>query len=185
MGDIRRKVLFTDCEDFMLIITDAPKEAIEKWCSRYYDALRDGTYGRGKEVQLFDTLKASYSVKELLDSVLDDTREDIEIIGYDESYDYNDYSPLKRTKNGFRTVKLTAGMTQEFEIISTNAPDSVIKAQLAYTSACSETGEKIENPYAIIEAMGYVVNVLGSHEDFDSCELRNAIIDAEFDFYDF
>lgn len=40
------------------------------------------------------------------------------------------YSEL--AKEGFRTVKFTAGMTQEFEIISTNAPDSVIKANMQY-----------------------------------------------------
>ena len=34
--------------------------------------------------------------------------------------------------NGYRTIKITAGMTQEFEIIWTNAPDHVIKAQLMY-----------------------------------------------------
>lgn len=88
-------------------------------------------------------------------------------------------------KEGFRTVKLYGGMTGEFELISTDAPDSVIKAQLTYTSACQEDGEQIENPYAVIEAMGYVANVLGSHEDFDAEDMETAIIDAEFDYYEF
>lgn len=88
-------------------------------------------------------------------------------------------------KEGFRTVKLYGGMTGEFELISTDAPNSVIKAQLTYTSACQENGEKIENPYSVIEAMGYVVNVLGCQDDFDEEDIKNAIIDAEFDYYEF
>ena len=177
----RRKILFTDDMDYMLIITDAPKEAIENWCRRYYDAIRNGNYGEGKEVQLFDTLKASYSVKELLDSVVDTNREDIELIGYDEEYDFSDYSPLKRKKAGFRIIKIFAGMTQEFEVISTNAPDSVIKANMQYISTCEETGEKIENPYAVIEAMGYVVDVIDCEDDDDLEE----VMDEAFDYYDF
>ena len=182
MADLR-KVLFTDDMDYMLIITDAPKEAIENWCRRYYDAIRNGNYGEGKEVQLFDTLKASYSVKELLDSVVDTNREDIELIGYDEEYDFSDYSPLKRKKAGFRIIKIFAGMTQEFEVISTNAPNSVIKANLQFISTCEEEGEKIENPYAVIEAMGYVVEVLGSQDDFDFDDVEEAF-DESFDYYD-
>lgn len=85
----------------------------------------------------------------------------------------------------FRTIKITAGMTQEFEIISTDAPDSVIKANLQYISACQEDGEQIKNPYAIIEAMGYKANRLGCQDNFDSEDMKTAIIDAEFDYYDF
>ena len=44
--------------------------------------------------------------------------------------------------NGYRTIKITAGMTQEFEIIWTNAPDHVIKAQLMYIAACEEKLQK-------------------------------------------
>lgn len=104
---------------------------------------------------------------------------------------YSSYELEKRIikrierKEGFRTVKFYGGMTGEFELISTDAPNSVIKAQLTYTSACQEDGEQIENPYAIIEAMGYVVNVLGNHDDFDSEDMETAIIDAEFDYYEF
>lgn len=182
----RRKVLFRNgmSNDFMLIITDAPQEAIVTWCYRYNNAVEDGTYGREKEVQLFDTLKAGYYVKELLDSEIDDL-EDVDIIGYDVVYDLNQYTRLFQRVEGFRTVKLTAGMTQEFEVISTNAPDSVIKAQLTYINACEENGEQIENPYSVIEAMGYVANVLGCQDDFDSEDMESAIIDAEFDYYNF
>ena len=82
----RRKVLFTYgmSNDAMIIITDAPKEAIEDWCRRYVEEMENGqnTY--------FDSLKALYYVKELHDSEVDDA-EDIEIIGYDEAYDLNNY----------------------------------------------------------------------------------------------
>ena len=84
----------------------------------------------------------------------------------------------------FKTVKITAGMTQEFEIISTDAPDYVIKAQLAYNNACEEEGKTIENPYYVIEELGYKANCLGCQDDFDSEDMETAIIDAEFDYYD-
>lgn len=83
----------------------------------------------------------------------------------------------------FRTIKITAGMTQEFEIISTDAPDSVIKANLQYINTCEESGEQIENPYDVIEAMGFKVNCLGCQDDFDSEDMETAIIDEEFDYY--
>ena len=83
----RRKVLFTNgmSNDFMLIITDAPKEKIEAYCYRLNKIIDDGGH-----VEPFDTLKAQYYVKELLDSEIDD-REDAEIIGWVESYDLCDY----------------------------------------------------------------------------------------------
>ena len=88
-------------------------------------------------------------------------------------------------KNGYRTIKITAGMTQEFEIISTNAPDHVIKAQLMYISACEEEGKEIpENPYGMIEEFGYVANVIGSQDSLTAEDLQDVIIDAEFDYYD-
>ena len=85
----------------------------------------------------------------------------------------------------FRTIKITAGMTQEFEIINTNAPDHVIKLQLMYISTCEEEGKTVPvNPYEIIEDFGYIVNVLGCQDDFDREDLENAEIHAEFDYYD-
>lgn len=89
-------------------------------------------------------------------------------------------------KNGYRTIKITAGMTQEFEIISTNAPDHVIKAQLMYIAACEEEEKEIsENPYGMIEEFGYVANVIGSQDSLTEKDMEDAIIDAEFDYYDF
>lgn len=161
----RRKVLFTDgmSNDFLLIITDATKEAIEKYCVYHNIMMEDGGH-----FELFDTLKTQYYVKELLDSEVDD-REDVEIIGYDELYDFSEYT--KRT-DGYRTIKITAGMTQEFEIIWTNAPDHVIKAQLMYIAACEEEGKQVpENPYGMIEEFGYVANAIGNQDSW-VCQVK-------------
>lgn len=174
----RRKVLFTDgmSNDFLLIITDATKEAIEEYCKHHNLMIEDGGH-----FETFDTLKAQYYVKELLDSEVDD-KEDLEIIGYDEVFDFSEYA--NRTE-GYRTIKITAGMTQEFEIIWTNAPDHVIKAQLMYIAACEEEGKQVpENPYGMIEEFGYVANVIGSQDSLTDEDLEDAIIDAEFDYYD-
>ena len=87
MMEDRRKVLFTNgmSNDFMLIITDAPQKAIESYCYRVNKVMEDGEH-----IEPFDTLKAKYYVKELLDSEIDD-REDAEIIGWSESYDLCNY----------------------------------------------------------------------------------------------
>ena len=87
-------------------------------------------------------------------------------------------------KNGYRTIKITAGMTQEFEIIWTNAPDHVIKAQLMYIAACEEEKQVPENLYGMIEEFGYVTNVIGSQDSLTTEDLEDAVIDAEFDYYD-
>ena len=87
MNDLK-KVLFT-CgmtNDIMLIVTDAPKKAIEDFCYKYNEDQENGcnTY--------FDRLKSMYYVKEILDSetdVLD--HELLDVIGYDEAYDLYDY----------------------------------------------------------------------------------------------
>jgi hypothetical protein len=90
---------------------------------------------------------------------------------------------MKLTK--FRTIKIFAGMTQEFEIINTNAPDNVILEQLMYLSSRQEELKRMPiNPYEMIEDYGYIVNVLGCQDDFDEDDLENAVIDAEFDYYD-
>ena len=88
-------------------------------------------------------------------------------------------------KNEYRTIKITAGMTQEFEVIWTNAPDHIIKAQLMYIAACEEEGKQVpENPYGMIEEFGYVVNLIGNQDDLSAEDMEDAIIDAEFDYYD-
>ena len=80
--------------------------------------------------------------------------------------------------NGYRTIKITAGMIPEFEIISTNAPDHVIKAQLMYIAACEEEGKQVpENPYGMIEEFGYVANVIGSQDSLTTEDLEDAVIE--------
>ena len=89
-------------------------------------------------------------------------------------------------KNEYRTIKITAGMIPEFEIISTNAPDHIIKAQLMYIAACEEEGKQVpQNPYGMIEEFGYVVNVIGNQDNLTTEDLEDVIIDAEFDYYEF
>ena len=81
---MKRKVLFKNGKNgaCQIIITDAPKEVIEKWCERYH-----------KEYfcEPFDTIKTLYYVKELFDSKYDEYEDDINVIGYDEIYDYQNY----------------------------------------------------------------------------------------------
>ena len=85
----------------------------------------------------------------------------------------------------YRNILLITDREDDFfEVIKTNAPDSVIKANLQYINTCEENGEQIENPYAVIEAMGFKANCLGCQDDFDSEDMETAIIDAEFDYYD-
>lgn len=81
-----RKVLFTNgmSNDAMIIITDAPKERLEQFCREYNEDMENGVNVG------FDRIKTQYYVKELFDSEIDD-RELIEVIGYSESYDINDY----------------------------------------------------------------------------------------------
>lgn len=85
-------------------------------------------------------------------------------------------------ENKFRIVKLSAGMTMEFEIIKTNAPDCVIMANMTYISACQEDMEDIDNPYAVIESMGYEVELIGNQDTTDSDEV---VVDKEFDYYEY
>lgn len=88
------------------------------------------------------------------------------------------------TTKGFRVIKLYAGMVPEFEIISTNAPDSVIEANLRFINICEEKGEPIEEPYTIIKSMGYEVNELGSQDTFTTEDVEEMGLDAAFDYYD-
>lgn len=83
----RRKVLFTAgmSDDKQIILTDAPKEAIERWCYDYNEAIENG-----ENIEPYETLKATYYVEELYDSEINNN-EDIEVIGYDEVYDLFDY----------------------------------------------------------------------------------------------
>lgn len=84
---MKKKVLFTQgmSEDRMLIITDAPKKEIEKWCKNYNREQENGknTY--------FDGLKKNFFVKVVYDSGEDFQEDVIDAIGYEEYYDLNDF----------------------------------------------------------------------------------------------
>jgi len=84
----------------------------------------------------------------------------------------------------FRTIKITAGMTSEFEIIYTAAPDEVIEEQLRENAAREENGISIEDAYDLIKEKGYEVDILGC-QDMSSEELEKIVIDAEFDYYEY
>lgn len=84
-----KKVLFTAgmSNDYMIIITDAPKERLEAFCYSYNEQIENG-----KEITAFNELKKEYYLKFLADSEIDNfDKEDIEIIGYSEAYDLFDY----------------------------------------------------------------------------------------------
>lgn len=91
----KRKVLFTYgmSNDYQLIITDAPKEAIEEWCVHYVTDMENGECN-----EPFYNLKALYYVLELLDSELEKDKDCLELLGYDETYDYSNYHPEKEEK---------------------------------------------------------------------------------------
>ena len=81
-----------------------------------------------------------------------------------------------------RVIKISAGMTGEFEIIKTDATDEVIEKQLAENSRLEEEGKVIDDPYGIIKEHGYKIDLVGSQDDIDLDEIT---IDFEFDYYDF
>lgn len=83
----RRKILFISgmTNDMFLIITDAPKKAIENWCYNYNKELENGLNS------FLEPLKNEYYVKLLHDSEIENDNEDIEIIGYKEVFDLLDY----------------------------------------------------------------------------------------------
>lgn len=88
----RRKVLFTYgmSDDAIIIITDAPIKAIKEWCFHHVKELEDG------KNTFLDSLKRKYYVRLLFDSEESNDSEDIEIIGYDEVYDFSDYNEKNR-----------------------------------------------------------------------------------------
>lgn len=89
----------------------------------------------------------------------------------------------KHVGSDMRTIKITAGMTPEFEIIRTNAPDSIIEEQLKTHIRMEEQGEPILYPYGVFEQNGFFVYVIGCQDDD---ELVDTIkIDKEFDYYNY
>ena len=86
-----RKVLFVvddTTDDAQMIITDAPKEAIKRWCRKWNEFYKNEEY---EYFNSFCTLKAEYFVQEIDISDERFGNELINAIGYDEIYDYNNY----------------------------------------------------------------------------------------------
>ena len=63
-----------------------------------------------------------------------------------------------------RTIKITAGMIPEFEIIKTNASDETIVKQLEYNCYCEENGINVD-PYGILDKNGYNMELLSIQDD--------------------
>lgn len=93
-----RKVLFVvddATDEAQMIITDAPKEAIERWCRRWNELYKNEMYTMFGS---FDTLKVEYFVQEIDISDERFGNELIDTIGYDEIYDYNAYYDDEETE---------------------------------------------------------------------------------------
>lgn len=79
-----------------------------------------------------------------------------------------------------RNVKITAGMTQEFEVIKTNAPSDLIEKQLMFNADLEYHGYTIDNPYGMLEENGYSVQLITSSDEefYFDCE-------ETYDWYDY
>lgn len=64
----------------------------------------------------------------------------------------------------YRTIKITSGMMEDYEIIRMNAPDEVIGKQLVHICKLENEGKIIDNPYGIIEAEGYICNSINTSD---------------------
>lgn len=171
----------------------------------YYGELTDGSWFRACDGEEFITICNADTSTEEADyyefyeehSVETLTKEEYEtfwnkmllwVIHNAPDGNYNTYELEKRMientkEEGYRTIKLTCGSFEEFEIIFTNATDSAIKADIVYFHSKQEEGEQIYKPYEIIELLGYTVNFLADQNDISEEELNEIIIDAEFDYY--
>ena len=83
-----------------------------------------------------------------------------------------------------RIIKVFAGMTGEFELIKTDAPDCIIEEQLERNSKKAEECIPIHNPYNIMEKNGYSVEIMGCQDDF-SDEESSAMAFKEYDYYEY
>lgn len=76
-----------------------------------------------------------------------------------------------------KTYKLYAGMTGEFEIIRTDAPESVV---IDYIIACSDMELPENDPELFFTKKGYRIEFLGCQ--YDDIDIN---FDAEIDTYDY
>lgn len=81
------------------------------------------------------------------------------------------------------TIKIIAGMTGEYEIIRTNAPTELLEQQLKLNNTLEENGERINNPYDLLEQKSYEVEIVASSSD--DLDIGELLIDYVLDYYDF
>ena len=79
-----------------------------------------------------------------------------------------------------KTYKLYAGMTGEFEILNTNAPESVV---IGYIIAAGNMSLPDDDPEKFFVDRGYSVDFLACQDDDDLAE--EIAVDQEIDVYDY
>lgn len=79
-----------------------------------------------------------------------------------------------------KNYKIYAGMTGEFEIIRTDAPESVV---IEYAQACARDMLPENDPDLFFSQKGYRVDFLASQDDDELVE--NLPVDKEIDMYDY
>lgn len=85
---------------------------------------------------------------------------------------------IDENKQELRVIEIYGGMTGEYELILTDAPDDLIEELLKIINYLEECGLHCKSPYALIENSNYTVLIFSSHDD-DIKE--NVHIDAKFD----
>lgn len=77
-------------------------------------------------------------------------------------------------------IKLYAGLTEEYEVVRTNAPKKLIEQQMARNN---ELNVNCENPYDLIEKYGFFIeSICCQQDDIESSTLN---IDYELDYYNY
>lgn len=131
-------------------------------------------------INAFQTDEVAKKIAELIYALPDTYKPNAE-------YPQNIKDALENLKNGKsvdkasgRVIKFISGMTDEYEIIRTDAPKNVIEKQLIDTVTKEEHGETIKNPYGIIEEAGYNVEFISSN--MDSIEISDNEISEIYDY---
>lgn len=81
--------------------------------------------------------------------------------------------------NNLRTIKISFKNSNDFEIINTDAPDDAILTQLTYNAICAEEHQSGLDPYAVLKAMEYTVNIVyASNKNIDN--YKTSFFETEF-----
>lgn len=121
-----------------------------------------------------------YELSNMVEKIL--KQQGINVVGNDftadltETYDkfYPDLLKESFSEPHMRIVKIYGGMTGEYELIWTNAPDSLIEEQLTILEYMDECGDYQGEPYALLKSANCIVVVMGTDE-----------YDTSFDRYDY